>query len=112
MLLIRFCDSGEGCTVLGAMARTSGSKGWQPSTSAWPVGSTLQSLAGRFNKGRLSPPIAPRQPGHGDVTMTTGKKAASAASKVLSNPKSTKADKTAAASDLAQAKHGSPSKKK
>lgn len=36
--------------------------------------------------------------------MTTGKQAASAASKVLSDPKSTKAEKKAAASDLAQAK--------
>lgn len=33
---------------------------------------------------------------------TTGKKAASAAGKVLSNPKSTKAEKSAAASALAQ----------
>lgn len=33
---------------------------------------------------------------------TTGKKAASAASKVLRNPKSTKAEKSAAASALSQ----------
>jgi len=38
----------------------------------------------------------------------TGNKAASAASKVLANPKSTKAEKTAAASALAQ----TPSKKR
>jgi hypothetical protein len=38
----------------------------------------------------------------GEVKMATGKKAAAAASKVLSNPKSTKAEKTVAASDLAQ----------
>jgi hypothetical protein len=37
--------------------------------------------------------------------MTTGKKAASDAGKVLSNPKSTKREKEIAASDLAQAKH-------
>jgi hypothetical protein len=37
--------------------------------------------------------------------MTTGKKAASDASKVLSNPKSTAKQKEIAASDLAQAKH-------
>lgn len=36
--------------------------------------------------------------------MTTGKKAASKASKELRNPKSSKAEKTVAASDLAQAK--------
>lgn len=35
-------------------------------------------------------------------TKTTGTKAATAASKVLANPKSTKAAKTAAASALAQ----------
>jgi hypothetical protein len=34
--------------------------------------------------------------------MATGKKAGSAASKVLRDPKSNKADKTAAGSDLAQ----------
>ena len=39
--------------------------------------------------------------------MTTGKKAASDAGKVLADPKATKAEKSAAASDLAQAvKHG------
>jgi hypothetical protein len=37
--------------------------------------------------------------------MTTGKKAASDAGKVLSNPNSTKREKEIAASDLAQAKH-------
>jgi hypothetical protein len=37
--------------------------------------------------------------------MTTGKKVASGAGKVLSNPKSTKKEKEIAASDLAQAKH-------
>ena len=36
-------------------------------------------------------------------TRQTGTKAASAASKVLSNPKSTKAEKSAAASALSQA---------
>ena len=35
---------------------------------------------------------------------TTGKKAASAAGKVLNNPKSTKAEKSAAASALSQTK--------
>lgn len=35
-------------------------------------------------------------------TRQTGSKAATAASKVLSNPKSTKAEKTAAASALSQ----------
>lgn len=44
--------------------------------------------------------------------MSTGKKAGSAASKVLSNPKSSKADKTAAASDLAQRPRGGDKKKK
>jgi len=38
--------------------------------------------------------------------MSTSKKAASAASKVLRDPKATKGEKTAAASDLAQAKRG------
>jgi hypothetical protein len=39
--------------------------------------------------------------------VTTGKKAASDAGKVLNDPKATKAEKTAAASDLAQTpKHG------
>jgi hypothetical protein len=37
-------------------------------------------------------------------TMTTGKKSASDASRILSNPKSTKKEKEVAASDLAQAK--------
>jgi hypothetical protein len=41
-------------------------------------------------------------------TRQTGKKAASSAGKVLSNPKSTKAEKAAAASALAQ----TPSKKR
>jgi len=36
------------------------------------------------------------------MSKETGKKAASAASKVLSNPKSSKAEKTAAGSALAQ----------
>ena len=36
--------------------------------------------------------------------MTTGKKDASLASKILSNPKSSKAAKSVAASDLSQAK--------
>jgi len=36
--------------------------------------------------------------------MTTSKKDASQASKILSNPKSTPAEKSVAASDLAQAK--------
>lgn len=44
--------------------------------------------------------------------MTTGKKPASDAGKILSNPKSTKKEKEVAASDLAQAaKHKSGSKK-
>jgi hypothetical protein len=42
--------------------------------------------------------------------MTTGKKAASDAGKVLSNPKSTKREKEIAASDLAQAKRTGPKK--
>jgi len=41
--------------------------------------------------------------------MSTGKKTASIASKILSNPKSTVKEKSVAASDLAQAKHHSPS---
>jgi hypothetical protein len=41
--------------------------------------------------------------------MATGKKAASKASKELSNKKSTKDEKTVAASDLAQAKKKSKS---
>lgn len=40
------------------------------------------------------------------VGMTTSKKAATAASNTLRNPKATKEEKTAAASDLAQAKGG------
>jgi hypothetical protein len=40
--------------------------------------------------------------------MATGKKAASAAGKVLADPKATKAEKSAAASDLGQ----TPDKKK
>lgn len=43
----------------------------------------------------------------------TGKKAASAASKILSSPKATPAQKKVAASDLAQApSHKKPSRKK
>jgi hypothetical protein len=38
--------------------------------------------------------------------MATGKKAATAASHTLKNPKATKEEKTAAASDLAQTKKG------
>lgn len=37
--------------------------------------------------------------------MATGKKAASDAAKVLNDPKATKAEKSAAASDLAQTPH-------
>ena len=45
--------------------------------------------------------------------MTTGKKPASDASKILRNPNSTKREKEVAASDLAQAKrHSTPSKPK
>lgn len=44
--------------------------------------------------------------------MTTGKKPASDASKALKNPKSSTKDKEIAASDLAQAKHGSGKSKK
>jgi hypothetical protein len=43
--------------------------------------------------------------------MTTGKKPASDAGKILRNPKSTKKDKEVAASDLAQAKHKPGGKK-
>jgi hypothetical protein len=46
-----------------------------------------------------------------ELAMPTGKKAASAAGKVLANPKSTKADKAAAASDLSQAPHKGGKKK-
>lgn len=43
--------------------------------------------------------------------MTTGKKPASDASKILRDPKSTKKEKEVAASDLAQAKrHRAPAK--
>lgn len=38
------------------------------------------------------------------INMTTSKKEASRASKILSNPESSKAEKSVAASDLAQAK--------
>jgi hypothetical protein len=45
--------------------------------------------------------------------VTTGKKAASDAGKILSDPKSTKKEKEIAASDLAQAaKHKTPPKKR
>lgn len=44
--------------------------------------------------------------------MTTGKKAASDASKVLSNPKSTPKQKEIAASDLSQRRGATPGKKK
>ncbi len=47
--------------------------------------------------GRFIPPYE-------DKLMTTGKKAASAAGKTLNNPKATKSEKRAAASDLAQAR--------
>jgi hypothetical protein len=43
--------------------------------------------------------------------MATGKKPASDAGKILSNPKSTPKQKEVAASDLAQAKRHKPSKK-
>jgi hypothetical protein len=42
----------------------------------------------------------------GEGKMTTGKKAASDASRILSDPKSTKKEKEVAASDLAQARKG------
>ena len=42
--------------------------------------------------------------------MTTGKKPASDASKILRDPNSTKKEKEVAASDLSQAKHKPPSK--
>jgi hypothetical protein len=44
--------------------------------------------------------------------MPTGKKAASKASNELRSKKSTKSEKTVAASDLAQARRGSKKKKK
>ncbi|WP_176079486.1 hypothetical protein [Paraburkholderia tropica] len=44
--------------------------------------------------------------------MTTGKKAASEAAKILRNPKSTKKEKEVAASDLAQRKAAPTSKSK
>lgn len=44
--------------------------------------------------------------------MPTGKKAASEAGKVLADPKSTKAEKAAAASDLAQTPEKGSGKKK
>jgi hypothetical protein len=44
--------------------------------------------------------------------MTTGKKDASKASKLLSSPKTSKAVKSVAGSDLAQAKHKPSPKKK
>jgi hypothetical protein len=43
--------------------------------------------------------------------MATGKKAGSEAGKVLADPSSTKAEKGAAASDLAQVPHKAPAKK-
>ena len=48
----------------------------------------------------------------GSKCMATGKKAASDASRVLSNPKSTAKQKEIAASDLAQARRHTPPKKK
>jgi hypothetical protein len=50
--------------------------------------------------------VVPRCDSHGKEVkkVTTGKKAASAAGKVLNDPKATPAEKKAAASDLAQAK--------
>jgi hypothetical protein len=60
------------------------------------------------NVGGESPPWTPRlgKPGStiAEVEMTTGKKDASKASKLLSNPKTPKSVKSVAASDLAQAK--------
>jgi hypothetical protein len=47
-----------------------------------------------------------------ELQVTTGKKAASDASKVLRNPKSSARQKEIAASDLAQARHKSPAKKR
>lgn len=47
----------------------------------------------------------------GNITMATGKKAATAASHTMKNPKATKEEKTAAASDLAQRKPSAGSKK-
>lgn len=44
--------------------------------------------------------------------MATGKRAGTQASKVLRDPRSTKADKTAAASDLAQRPRGDAPKDK
>jgi hypothetical protein len=44
------------------------------------------------------------------MKMATGKKAASEAGKVLADPKATKAEKAAAASDLAQTPSGSKKK--
>lgn len=44
--------------------------------------------------------------------MATGKQAGKQASKVLRDPRSTKADKTAAASDLAQRPRGGDAKDK
>jgi uncharacterized protein (DUF4415 family) len=70
--------------------RASGS-GWQAR-----VNETLRTAAGLGSSvGRST----------GENYMTTGKKDASAASKTLSNPNSSKASKSVAASDLSRAKH-------
>ena len=62
--------------------------------------------------GRFSGMFADRdiKASEGVQTMTTGKKAASAASKVMRDPKATKGEKKAAASDLSQAKKGGKKK--
>nr|WP_143657505.1 hypothetical protein [Streptomyces sp. alain-838] len=60
---------------------------------------TFRAATQSGTKGNVIMPKNPRQ---------TGKKAASAAAKVLANPKSTKAEKSAAASALSQ----TPAKKK
>jgi hypothetical protein len=60
--------------------------------------------ASRLSDSRCRTPVRTVNTDHGRIlVMPTGKKAASEAGKVLADPKATKAEKAAAASDLAQA---------
>jgi hypothetical protein len=59
----------------------------------------------------MSPALAPISELTPEVKMTTGKKPASDAGRILSNPKSTPKQKEIAASDLAQAKRHPKGKK-
>lgn len=75
-----------------------------------PLGQRISIARGRHAPKSLAE--SPAQVAERNDRMTTSKKDASKASKLLSSPKTSKTVKSVAGSDLAQAKHKGGSKKK